>query len=129
MPHSYTLECNYNTGRLVNSIPGACHDNGRASPPPPPAFPSRYTVELFEQVQGPGEPARGRASRGWAAIWGWGFFPPLAFPSQALGTCPSPQCPPLPGILPPQNPLLPRALISARTPLLPVASSPWCPPL
>lgn len=52
VPHSYTLECNYNTGRSVNSIPGACHDNGRASPPPPPAFPSRYTVELFEQVQG-----------------------------------------------------------------------------
>ncbi|XP_050186810.1 cytosolic carboxypeptidase-like protein 5 isoform X2 [Myiozetetes cayanensis] len=48
--HSYTLECNYNSGRSVNSIPGACHDNGRASPPPPPAFPSRYTVELFEQV-------------------------------------------------------------------------------
>ncbi|NXN29252.1 CBPC5 protein, partial [Nycticryphes semicollaris] len=48
--HSYTLECNYNTGRLVNPIPVACHDNGRASPPPPPAFPSRYTVELFEQV-------------------------------------------------------------------------------
>ncbi|NXC46562.1 CBPC5 protein, partial [Penelope pileata] len=48
--HSYTLECNYNTGRSVHSIPGACHDNGRASPPPPPAFPSKYTVELFEQV-------------------------------------------------------------------------------
>ncbi|XP_038607655.1 cytosolic carboxypeptidase-like protein 5 isoform X1 [Tachyglossus aculeatus] len=48
--HSYTLECNYNTGRSVNSIPAACHDNGRASPPPLPAFPSRYTVELFEQV-------------------------------------------------------------------------------
>ncbi|XP_015715097.1 cytosolic carboxypeptidase-like protein 5 isoform X2 [Coturnix japonica] len=48
--HSYTLECNYNTGRSVNSIPLACHDNGRASPPPPPTFPSRYTVELFEQV-------------------------------------------------------------------------------
>uniref|UniRef100_A0A8B9Z1V8 tubulin-glutamate carboxypeptidase n=1 Tax=Buteo japonicus TaxID=224669 RepID=A0A8B9Z1V8_9AVES len=48
--HSYTLECNYNTGRSVNSIPVACHDNGRASPPPPPAFPSKYTVELFEQV-------------------------------------------------------------------------------
>ncbi|XP_021248457.1 cytosolic carboxypeptidase-like protein 5 isoform X2 [Numida meleagris] len=48
--HSYTLECNYNTGRSVNSIPLACHDNGRASPPPPPAFPSKYTVELFEQV-------------------------------------------------------------------------------
>ncbi|XP_031451843.1 cytosolic carboxypeptidase-like protein 5 isoform X3 [Phasianus colchicus] len=48
--HSYTLECNYNTGRSVNSIPLACHDNGRASPPPPPSFPSKYTVELFEQV-------------------------------------------------------------------------------
>ncbi|XP_042659123.1 cytosolic carboxypeptidase-like protein 5 [Tyto alba] len=49
-PPCYTLECNYNTGRSVNSIPVACHDNGRASPPPPPAFPSKYTVELFEQV-------------------------------------------------------------------------------
>ncbi|XP_051471328.1 cytosolic carboxypeptidase-like protein 5 [Apus apus] len=48
--HSYTLECNYNTGRAVNSIPVACHDHGRASPPPPPALPARYTVELFEQV-------------------------------------------------------------------------------
>ncbi|XP_033916817.1 cytosolic carboxypeptidase-like protein 5 isoform X3 [Melopsittacus undulatus] len=48
--HSYTLECNYNTGRFVNTIPLACHDNGRASPPPPTAFPSKYTVELFEQV-------------------------------------------------------------------------------
>lgn len=47
---SYTLECNYNTGRSVNSIPVACHDNGRASPPPPPTFPSKYTMELFEQV-------------------------------------------------------------------------------
>lgn len=51
--HSYTLECNYNTGRSVNSIPVACHDNGRASPPPQPTFPSKYTVELFEQVRGP----------------------------------------------------------------------------
>ncbi|NWH57007.1 CBPC5 protein, partial [Geococcyx californianus] len=48
--HSYTLECNYNTGRSVNSIPVACHDNGRASPPPTPAVPAKYTVELFEQV-------------------------------------------------------------------------------
>ncbi|NWU96889.1 CBPC5 protein, partial [Upupa epops] len=48
--HSYTLECNYNTGRAVNCIPGACHDNGRASPPSAAAFPSKYTVELFEQV-------------------------------------------------------------------------------
>lgn len=58
LPHSYTLECNYNTGRSVNSIPVACHDNGRASPPPPPAFPSKYTVELFEQVR-----ARRRGAR------------------------------------------------------------------
>uniref|UniRef100_A0ABM5F8H9 tubulin-glutamate carboxypeptidase n=1 Tax=Pogona vitticeps TaxID=103695 RepID=A0ABM5F8H9_9SAUR len=48
--HSYTLESNYNTGRSVNVIPAACHDNGRATPPPLPAFPSKYTVELFEQV-------------------------------------------------------------------------------
>ncbi|NXX76891.1 CBPC5 protein, partial [Urocolius indicus] len=48
--HSYTLECNYNTGRAVNSIPVACHDDGRASPPPTPALPAKYTVELFEQV-------------------------------------------------------------------------------
>ncbi|XP_077668373.1 cytosolic carboxypeptidase-like protein 5 isoform X4 [Eretmochelys imbricata] len=48
--HSYTLECNYNTGRSVNSIPLACHDNGRASPPPPQTFPTKYTVELYEQV-------------------------------------------------------------------------------
>ncbi|XP_043918798.1 cytosolic carboxypeptidase-like protein 5 isoform X2 [Protopterus annectens] len=48
--HSYTLECNYNTGRSVNTIPPACHDNGRATPPPPPAFPPKYTAEMFEQV-------------------------------------------------------------------------------
>ncbi|XP_061481919.1 cytosolic carboxypeptidase-like protein 5 isoform X2 [Rhineura floridana] len=48
--HSYTLECNYNTGRSVNTVPAACHDNGRATPPPLPMFPSKYTVELFEQV-------------------------------------------------------------------------------
>ncbi|KAE8585506.1 hypothetical protein XENTR_v10021333 [Xenopus tropicalis] len=48
--HSYTLECNYNTGRCVNSIPAACHDCGRASPPPPPAFPPKYTTQVFEQI-------------------------------------------------------------------------------
>ncbi|XP_051546512.1 cytosolic carboxypeptidase-like protein 5 isoform X2 [Myxocyprinus asiaticus] len=48
--HSYTLECNYNTGRSVNTIPPACHDNGRATPPPQPAFPPKYTPEVFEQV-------------------------------------------------------------------------------
>lgn len=48
--HSYTLECNYNTGRSVNTIPPACHDNGRATPPPPHAFPPKYTPEVYEQV-------------------------------------------------------------------------------
>ncbi|XP_029902487.1 cytosolic carboxypeptidase-like protein 5 isoform X2 [Myripristis murdjan] len=48
--HSYTLECNYNTGRTMNTIPPACHDNGRATPPPPPSFPPKYTPEIFEQV-------------------------------------------------------------------------------
>ncbi|XP_062406561.1 cytosolic carboxypeptidase-like protein 5 isoform X2 [Sardina pilchardus] len=48
--HSYTLECNYNTGRSVNAIPPACHDNGRATPPPPPTFPPKYTPDIYEQV-------------------------------------------------------------------------------
>ncbi|CAL8313486.1 unnamed protein product [Lota lota] len=48
--HSYTLECNYNTGRAMNSIPPACHDNGRATPPPTPSFPPKYTPEIYEQV-------------------------------------------------------------------------------
>uniref|UniRef100_A0A3B4AFZ5 Cytosolic carboxypeptidase-like protein 5 n=1 Tax=Periophthalmus magnuspinnatus TaxID=409849 RepID=A0A3B4AFZ5_9GOBI len=48
--HSYTLECNYNTGKMMNSIPPACHDSGRASPPPAPSFPPKYTPEIFEQV-------------------------------------------------------------------------------
>ena len=30
---SYTLECNFNTGRLVNCVPMASRDSGRASPP------------------------------------------------------------------------------------------------
>uniref|UniRef100_A0A4W3H0X7 Cytosolic carboxypeptidase-like protein 5 n=2 Tax=Callorhinchus milii TaxID=7868 RepID=A0A4W3H0X7_CALMI len=47
---SYTLECNYNTGRCVNAVPPACHDSGRASPPPSPAFPPKYTIDVFEQV-------------------------------------------------------------------------------
>ena len=31
---SYTLECNFNTGRLVNCVPQASRDSGKASPPP-----------------------------------------------------------------------------------------------
>lgn len=34
----------------MNTIPPACHDNGRATPPPPPSFPPKYTPEIFEQV-------------------------------------------------------------------------------
>uniref|UniRef100_A0AAY4BYM0 Cytosolic carboxypeptidase-like protein 5 n=1 Tax=Denticeps clupeoides TaxID=299321 RepID=A0AAY4BYM0_9TELE len=48
--HSYTLECNYNTGRSMNTVPPACHDNGRATPPPPSTFPPKYTPEIYEQV-------------------------------------------------------------------------------
>uniref|UniRef100_H2YHN7 Cytosolic carboxypeptidase-like protein 5 n=1 Tax=Ciona savignyi TaxID=51511 RepID=H2YHN7_CIOSA len=48
--HSYTLECNYNTGRTVNCIAQAAHDNGRATPPPPAGFPPKYTIEIFEEV-------------------------------------------------------------------------------
>ncbi|XP_061900900.1 cytosolic carboxypeptidase-like protein 5 isoform X2 [Entelurus aequoreus] len=48
--HSYTLECNYNTGKALTAIPAACHDNGRATPPPTPTFPPKYTPEIFEQV-------------------------------------------------------------------------------
>ncbi|XP_077567164.1 cytosolic carboxypeptidase-like protein 5 isoform X2 [Stigmatopora nigra] len=48
--HSYTLECNYNTGKALNAIPAACHDNGRATPPVVPTFPLKYTPEIFEQV-------------------------------------------------------------------------------
>ncbi|XP_077442875.1 cytosolic carboxypeptidase-like protein 5 isoform X2 [Stigmatopora argus] len=48
--HSYTLECNYNTGKALNAIPAACHDNGRATPPVIPTFPLKYTPEIFEQV-------------------------------------------------------------------------------
>jgi hypothetical protein len=29
--HIYTLECNYNTGRMVNSLPPATGDGGRVS--------------------------------------------------------------------------------------------------
>ncbi|KAF3849611.1 hypothetical protein F7725_019330 [Dissostichus mawsoni] len=36
--------------KSMNTIPPACHDNGRATPPPPPSFPPKYTPEIFEQV-------------------------------------------------------------------------------
>ncbi|XP_048256600.1 cytosolic carboxypeptidase-like protein 5 isoform X3 [Haliotis rufescens] len=48
--HSYTLECNYNTGRMVNSVPPAFHDQGRATPPPIAGFPPKYTQAHYEEV-------------------------------------------------------------------------------
>ncbi|CAL1538199.1 unnamed protein product [Lymnaea stagnalis] len=48
--HSYTLECNYNTGRMVNTVPPASNDNGRATPPPMAGFPPKYTQAHFEDV-------------------------------------------------------------------------------
>ncbi|XP_074640574.1 cytosolic carboxypeptidase-like protein 5 isoform X1 [Tubulanus polymorphus] len=48
--HSYTLECNYNTGRMVNSIPPAYGDNGKATPPPLAGFPPKYTMNHYEDV-------------------------------------------------------------------------------
>ncbi|ELU13284.1 hypothetical protein CAPTEDRAFT_146236 [Capitella teleta] len=47
---SYTLECNYNTGRIMNSIPQATGDGGRATPPPLAGFPPKYTQAHFEEV-------------------------------------------------------------------------------
>ena len=32
LPHCYTLECNYNTGRIVNATPDAATSDGRCSP-------------------------------------------------------------------------------------------------
>ena len=49
--HSYTLECNYNCGRTVNCLPPATCDSGRATPPPAPGFPPKYTPEIYEEVK------------------------------------------------------------------------------
>lgn len=47
---SYTLECNFNSGRVVNAVPAASRDGGRATPPPPtPAdFPPKYDPLVYE---------------------------------------------------------------------------------
>ena len=47
---SYTLECNFNSGRVVNAVPAASRDGGRATPPPPtPAdFPPKYDSLIYE---------------------------------------------------------------------------------
>ena len=52
---SYTLECNFNTGRVVNCVPMASRDSGRATPPPPgtsnPELSSipKYNPEIYEE--------------------------------------------------------------------------------
>ncbi|XP_022089506.1 cytosolic carboxypeptidase-like protein 5 isoform X2 [Acanthaster planci] len=48
--HSYTLECNYNSGRFVNSLSPATMDDGRATPPPLAGYPPKYTPAHFEEV-------------------------------------------------------------------------------
>ena len=46
--YSYTLECNFNTGRLVNGIPMASRDCGRATPPVQFDHPPKYDPEVYE---------------------------------------------------------------------------------
>ncbi|XP_077286255.1 cytosolic carboxypeptidase-like protein 5 isoform X3 [Arctopsyche grandis] len=49
---SYTLECNYNTGRLVNVLPPTLKEAAPPGPPPitPTLTPPKYTPHLFEEV-------------------------------------------------------------------------------
>ena len=46
--YSYTLECNFNTGRLVNGVPMASRDCGRATPPMQYDHPPKYDPEVYE---------------------------------------------------------------------------------
>ncbi|XP_071483776.1 cytosolic carboxypeptidase-like protein 5 [Diadema antillarum] len=48
--HSYTLECNYNSGRFVNSLAPASNDEGRATPPPLAGYPPKYGPQHYEEV-------------------------------------------------------------------------------
>ena len=49
--YSYTLECNYNSGRRTNGLSPATMDSGRATPPQQPSLiPHRYTTSNFEEV-------------------------------------------------------------------------------
>ncbi|XP_038056620.1 cytosolic carboxypeptidase-like protein 5 isoform X2 [Patiria miniata] len=48
--HSYTLECNYNSGRFVNSLSPATTDDGHATPPPLAGYPPKYSPQHFEEV-------------------------------------------------------------------------------
>lgn len=46
---SYTLECNYNTGRLVNVLPPAVRDTPLPTAPSA-GIPPKYTPHIFEEV-------------------------------------------------------------------------------
>ena len=48
---SYTLECNYNTGRLVNVLPPTIKESVPSGPPPivQNLTPPKYTPHLFEE--------------------------------------------------------------------------------
>lgn len=49
--YSYTLECNYNSGRQCNTLGAATLDDGRATPPHPGSpMPHRFSVQDYEQV-------------------------------------------------------------------------------
>lgn len=45
---SYTLECNYNTGRLVNALPPPLREG---APAPPVPAPPKYTPAIYEEVR------------------------------------------------------------------------------
>lgn len=47
--HSYTLECNYNTGRIVNSVPARVRESINKTHSPIFA-PPKYTPSVFEEV-------------------------------------------------------------------------------
>lgn len=50
--HSYTLECNYNSGRSCNGISAATCDDGRVTPPRPgTAIPCKYTTACYEEAR------------------------------------------------------------------------------
>jgi hypothetical protein len=48
--YCYTLECNFNTGRITNGIPMASRDLGRASPPPTYDCPPKYGPPIYEDA-------------------------------------------------------------------------------
>lgn len=48
--HSYTLECNYNTGKLVNILP-PCVKESKTSAAVTSMVPPKYTPQVFEEVR------------------------------------------------------------------------------